>query len=24
VPRPWGAIPRLRYGAPGLVRRFTG
>jgi len=24
VPRPWGAIPRLRYAAPGLVRRFTG
>jgi uncharacterized protein len=24
VPRPWGAVPRLRYGAPGLVRRITG
>jgi uncharacterized protein len=24
VPRPWGFVPRLRYGAPGLVRRITG
>jgi short-subunit dehydrogenase len=24
VPRPWGLIPRLRYGAPGLVRRING
>jgi short-subunit dehydrogenase len=24
VPRPWGLIPRLRYGAPGLARRING
>jgi short-subunit dehydrogenase len=24
VPRPWGFVPRLRYAAPGLVRRITG
>jgi uncharacterized protein len=24
VPRPWGFIPRLRYGAPGLARRLSG
>jgi short-subunit dehydrogenase len=24
VPRPWAALPRLRYGAPGLVRRIMG
>jgi short-subunit dehydrogenase len=24
VPRPWGAIPRLRYGLPGLARRING
>lgn len=24
VPRPWGLLPRLRYGAPGLFRRATG
>jgi uncharacterized protein len=24
VPRPWAALPRLRYGAPGLVRRVMG
>lgn len=24
VPRAWGLLPRLRYTAPGLVRRFTG
>jgi short-subunit dehydrogenase len=24
VPRPWGFIPRLRYGAPGIARRLTG
>jgi short-subunit dehydrogenase len=24
VPRPWGLIPRLRYAAPGLVRRLAG
>jgi uncharacterized protein len=24
VPRPWGFIPRLRYGAPGLARRIAG
>ena len=24
VPRPWGFIPRLRYGAPGLARRLAG
>jgi uncharacterized protein len=24
VPRPWAAVPRLRYGAPGLVRRIMG
>jgi short-subunit dehydrogenase len=24
VPRPWGAVPRVRYGLPGLVRRLTG
>jgi uncharacterized protein len=24
VPRPWGFVPRLRYGAPGLARRLTG
>ncbi|HEY2601576.1 MAG TPA: SDR family NAD(P)-dependent oxidoreductase [Thermoleophilaceae bacterium] len=24
VPRPWGLIPRLRYGTPGLVRRING
>jgi short-subunit dehydrogenase len=24
VPRPWGAIPRLRYGLPGVARRLSG
>jgi hypothetical protein len=24
VPRPRGVVPRLRYAAPGLVRRITG
>jgi uncharacterized protein len=24
VPRPWGVIPRFRYGLPGLARRLTG
>jgi uncharacterized protein len=24
VPRPWAAVPRLRYGAPGLARRIMG
>jgi short-subunit dehydrogenase len=24
VPRPWGLIPRLRYGLPGVARRLTG
>jgi short-subunit dehydrogenase len=24
VPRPWGLVPRLRYSAPGLVRRLAG
>lgn len=24
VPRPWAAIPRLRYGLPGVARRLTG
>jgi uncharacterized protein len=24
VPRPWGFIPRLRYGLPGVARRLTG
>ena len=24
VPRPWAALPRVRYGAPGLVRRIMG
>jgi uncharacterized protein len=24
VPRPWGVIPRLRYGLPGVARRLTG
>jgi uncharacterized protein len=24
VPRPWGLIPRLRYGLPGVARRLSG
>jgi short-subunit dehydrogenase len=24
VPRPWGFVPRLRYGLPGVARRLTG
>lgn len=24
VPRPWGLLPRLRYGTPGLFRRVAG
>jgi short-subunit dehydrogenase len=24
VPKPWGAIPRIRYGLPGVARRLTG
>jgi short-subunit dehydrogenase len=24
VPRPWGLIPRFRYGLPGVARRLTG
>jgi short-subunit dehydrogenase len=24
VPRPWGVIPRFRYGLPGVARRLTG
>jgi uncharacterized protein len=24
VPRPWGLIPRFRYGLPGVARRVTG
>jgi short-subunit dehydrogenase len=24
VPRPWGLVPRVRYLAPGLVRRLSG
>jgi short-subunit dehydrogenase len=24
VPRPWGLVPRLRYGLPGVARRLTG
>ena len=24
VPRPWGVVPRLRYGLPGLTRRVRG
>jgi len=24
VPRPWGAIPRFRYGLPGVARRLSG
>jgi uncharacterized protein len=24
VPRPWGLVPRLRYGAPGIARRLAG
>lgn len=24
VPRPWGLVTRLRYGAPGLFRTFAG
>jgi short-subunit dehydrogenase len=24
VPRPWGVIPRFRYGMPGVARRLTG
>ena len=24
VPRPWGVVPRLRYGLPGLTRRVQG
>jgi uncharacterized protein len=24
VPKPWGLVPRLRYGAPGLARKLTG
>ena len=24
VPRPWGFIPRLRYGLPGVARRLSG
>jgi short-subunit dehydrogenase len=24
VPRPWGLVPRLRYGLPGVARRLSG
>jgi uncharacterized protein len=24
VPKPWGLVPRLRYGLPGLARRLSG
>jgi uncharacterized protein len=24
VPRPWGFVPRLRYGLPGVARRLSG
>ncbi|MGZ4201957.1 MAG: SDR family NAD(P)-dependent oxidoreductase [Thermoleophilaceae bacterium] len=24
VPRPWGLVPRMRYGLPGLTRRIRG